>query len=125
MDNKKRKILVVDDDDNFTKVIKMNLDATGRYEVVTENNSLNALSVVRSFMPDLIVLDIMMPDLDGTEIAFQIESDVKLKNIPIIFLTAAITKGEAASQKGEIGMHTFIAKPVDLEELIDCIENCH
>lgn len=118
----KKKILIVDDEKDFTKVVKMNLDITGKYEVIAENNPLNAFHAIRSFKPDLILLDIMMPELDGTEIASQIGRDTKLKDTPIIFLTAAVTKREVMSQKGKIGNHVFIAKPVNIQELINCIE---
>jgi len=119
----KKKILVIDDEVDFTKTLKLNLDSCGKYEVLTENNGSNALAVVRAFKPDLVLLDIMMPGLDGGEIAYQIESDESINYTPIVFLTAAVTKEEVtSSKKGSIGGHVFIAKPVSFEDLLLCIE---
>jgi len=123
MDRQKKKILIVDDEADFTKIIKFNLDSLGKYEVLAENKAKNALSAAISFKPDLILLDIMMPDIDGGEVARQIEAEASTRGIPIVFLTAALTKEEAASCKGgKIGGYVYIAKPVTLKELVDCIE---
>lgn len=123
MDQQKKKILIVDDEADFTKIIKFNLETLGKYEVLTENKAKNALSAAISFMPDLILLDIMMPDIDGGEVARQIGAEESTRRIPIVFLTAALTKDEAAFYKGgKIGEYVYIAKPVTLKELTDCIE---
>lgn len=118
----KTKILVVDDEERLTKMVKLNLEQTGNYEVMVENISTNALDTVRNFKPDLIILDIMMPDISGDMIAQQIMDDEELKNIKIIFLTAIVTKDEVKIKGGEIAGRTFIAKPVKIDELISCIE---
>jgi len=119
----KKKILIIDDEVDFTKALKLNLDSCGKYEVLTENNASNALACVRSFKPDLVLLDIMMPDIDGGEVAYRIESDESIGYTPIVFLTAAVTKEEVtSSRKSTIGGHVFIAKPVSLEDLLVCIE---
>lgn len=118
----KRKIFVVDDEKDFTKLLQMNLVGTGKYEVLTANEGKKALSAIRKFKPDLVLLDIMMPDMDGGEVAYRLESDEELKNIPVVFLTAVISKGEDTSQTALAKRHPILAKPVTIEELDSCIE---
>lgn len=119
----KRKILVIDDEEGFTALIKTTLEERGNYKVRAENNASLALTAAREFKPDLILLDIMMPgDMDGGEIARRIEDDENIKNIPIVFLTAVTTEEEVTAGHGLIGGRPFIAKPVNIEKLIDYIE---
>lgn len=118
----KKKILIIDDEIDFTNVLKINLELTGKYEVRVENKGANGLAGARAFKPHLIFLDIIMPDLEGSVVASQIKSDENIKDIPIVFLTAAITEEEADSKTGLIGGHPFVAKPASLEQLIDVIE---
>ena len=119
---RKTKILVVDDEERLTKMVKLNLEQTGDYEIRTENLATNALNAAREFKPDLIILDIMMPDISGDVIAQQLLDDEELKYIKIIFLTALVTKSEIKAKGSEIAGRTFIAKPVKIDELITCIE---
>src|SRR3954471_17997711 len=118
----KKKILVVDDEAGITNLLKRNLEATGRYEARAENSSAAALSAAREFLPDLIVMDVMMPGLDGGEVATQIREDTKLSGTPIVFLSALVKKEETQSAGSQIGGETFLAKPVTLDDLITCIE---
>ena len=118
----KTKILVVDDEERLTKMVKLNLEQTGDYEIRTESLATNALNAAREFKPDLIILDIMMPDISGDVIAQQLLDDEELKYIKIIFLTALVTKSEIKAKGSEIAGRTFIAKPVKIDELITCIE---
>ncbi len=119
----KKKILVVDDEQNMTRMLKRNLEATGRYDVRTENSGAAGIAAAREFQPDLILLDVMMPGLDGGEVAAKIKEDKKLVNIPIVFLSAIVKKEETQPTGGNIGGLTFLAKPVKLDDLITCIEN--
>jgi len=84
----RKKILVVDDEVSLTRMLKRNLEATGRYEVCEENFGARALEAARAFGPDLIVLDVMMPDADGGEVASRLGEDPRLRDVPVIFLTA-------------------------------------
>lgn len=118
----KKKVLIIDDDQDLTKVLKKSLEKTGRYEIKTENQGNHALAAVKSFMPDLILLDIMMPQLSGGEIGGQIKEDPVLKGIPFLFMTAAVTKEELGKECRNIGGHPFIAKPIKTDELIRHIE---
>lgn len=118
----KKKILVIDDEADFTKLIKLNLERTGQYEVKTENKGLLGLAAAKKFNPDLILLDVMMPDVDGGDVFYQLENDNETKGIPVLFLTAVAKKEEVEMGRGIIGGHTFIAKPVSARELISYIE---
>jgi DNA-binding response OmpR family regulator len=119
----KKKILVVDDEQNMTRMLKRNLEATGRYDVRTENSGAVGVVAAREFQPDLILLDVMMPGMDGGEVAAKIKEDKRLASIPIVFLSAIVKKEETQSTGGNIGGLTFLAKPVKLDDLITCIEN--
>jgi CheY-like chemotaxis protein len=120
---KKIKILVIDDEEGFTSLIKTTLEERDKYEVRTENNASLAIAAIREFRPDLVLLDIMMPgDIDGSEIARQIEGDVEIKNIPVVFLTAIVTGEEIDTGGGFIGGYPFIEKPINIKKLIDYIE---
>lgn len=118
----KKRVLIVDDEQDFTKVVKMNLEATGKYEVMAQNKGSLCLAAAKEFKPNLILLDLLMPDLEGGEVAYQLENDEETKNIPVVFLTAVAKKDEVKGDSGLIGGHVFLAKPVTLQELIDCID---
>lgn len=118
----KKKILIVDDEEDFTKLIKLNLERTGKYEVATENEGSLGLAAAREFKPDLILLDILMQDMEGSEVASQLKDNEDTKNIPIVFLTAVARKKEVEESGGVIGGRPFIAKPADIDQIIDVIE---
>ncbi len=117
-----KKILVVDDEVVLTKMVKMNLERTGNYEVMTVNQGSQALSAVREFKPDIIFMDVMMPDMSGDEAIAEIRDDPKLASIPYVFMTAIVTKAETEDMGNNIGGNEFLAKPVKIEELINTIE---
>lgn len=118
----KIRILLVDDEPGFTRMLKLNLDRRGGYEVMIENKGAYAVTTARDFEPDLILLDVIMPDVDGGEVAAKIRADAKLKDTPIVFLTAGVSK-ETTKARGEmIGGQRYLAKPVSVEEVIRCIE---
>ncbi|MEP6585706.1 MAG: response regulator [Candidatus Udaeobacter sp.] len=120
-DKGKRRILIVDDDANSTHLVKILLERSGPYLVLEENDAANADQTAHSFKPDVILLDIVMPKIDGGELATQIEVDRELHDTPIIFLTALVTHGEAKSGL-HIQGHPLVAKPISIPELIDAIE---
>jgi len=117
----KIRILLIDDEPSFTRMLKLNLERTGSYKVLCENTGAFGLTAARDFLPDMIFLDVIMPDVDGGEVAAQIHADAKLKDTPIVFLTAGVSK-ETTRAKPVIGGRTFLAKPVSVEEVIRCIE---
>lgn len=118
----KRKILLVDDDAGITDFVKSILEQTGKYEVLAENNGAQAFQAAKRFTPDLILLDVAMPDMDGPEVADALRSDPNTRDVPIIFLTSIVSEKEAEAFGGVIGGRPFIAKPVKKQKLIDCID---
>jgi len=119
----KKKILLIDDEEAFTRMVKLNLEYTGKYTVRIENKGSLSLQAAKAFRPDLILLDIMMPDMDGSEVAQQLKAEEICKDVPVVFLTALVTKKETEGHCcPDIGGHPFIAKPVNLKDLISCIE---
>jgi DNA-binding response OmpR family regulator len=119
----KKKILVVDDEPSLTHMVRRGLEAKGNYLVMEENSGSRALMAARNFKPDLVLLDVMMPDVDGGSIASEFAESDDLKHVPIVFLTAIVTKAETRPAGTVIGRHTFLAKPVNLDDLITCIED--
>jgi CheY-like chemotaxis protein len=117
----RRRILIVDNDLNTTRLVKVLLEKTAHYLVVEENDASKAHHNARNFRPDLILIDVVMPETDGGEVAAQIEADPELCNTPIVFLTAFVTRAEAKSGLSIQG-HPVLAKPVSIPELINAIE---
>jgi CheY-like chemotaxis protein len=117
----KPRILIVDNNLDFTLSAKLGLESTGRYSVWEENHSARAHQTAQRVKPDLILLDIAMPETDGGEVAAQIQSDPTLHRLPIVFLTALVTKAEARSGL-QIDGHPFLAKPISIPELVAGIE---
>jgi CheY-like chemotaxis protein len=116
---KKARILVVDDEPGFTRLLKLVLQ---RYEIREENDALRAFETAQNFRPDLILLDVVMPGIDGGNLAARIRGDALLKNVPIVFLTAVVSPREAGQHPKHIGGFPFLAKPVSPEVLERCIE---
>ena len=115
----KKRIFIVDDESGFTRLLKLTLEKTGLYEVLEINDGTQAWLAAREFRPDIIFLDIVMPKIDGGEVAQQIRSDPMLAKVPIIFLTAIVSEKEGGHT---IAGFPFIAKPVSLDAIKSCIE---
>ena len=116
-----KRILIVDDEESFTRLLKLNLEAGGTYRVRTENRAAHAVSAAKEFRPDLILLDVMMPEMDGGDVAAALEADADLKSVPVVFLTAAVKEEELKSRGGKVGGYPYLAKPVDLQTVIACL----
>jgi len=119
---RRKRILIVDDEASLTRLLKLSLEGAGPYEVRVENESAAAVDAAHEFRPDLILLDVLMPGLDGGEVCHQLERQAGGQKAPVVFLTAAAKKEEIDKRGGMIGGYPFLAKPVDLEELVQCIE---
>jgi CheY-like chemotaxis protein len=113
----KKKILLVDDESGFTRLLRLTLPA---YNIREVNNPLDAVQTAKEFKPDMIFLDVIMPDLDGGTVAALIREVPTLKNVPIVFLTAIVSKDEAQTRR-EIGGCEFLAKPVGRDQVDECI----
>ena len=113
------KILVVDDDPDIVELLKYNLSSEG-YKVKSASNGIQAVSLAKEFIPDLTILDIMMPNMDGVETCRQIRSIPELANKFIIFLTA---RSEEYSEIAafEMGADDYITKPIKPRALISRI----
>jgi CheY-like chemotaxis protein len=119
--DRKRRILIVDNDRDTTHLVKILLERTGRYSVLEENDATKAHQSAQNLRPDLILLDIVMPEKDGGEVAAQIQADPELQRTPVIFLTALVTETETKTGL-RIQGHPFLAKPINIPELINGIE---
>jgi CheY-like chemotaxis protein len=117
-----KRILVVDDEPSVTRNLKLTLESGGGYEVLGENQAANALIAARFFRPDLILLDVMMPGMDGGDVAARLRADPLLRGTPIIFLTALVSNEETDGHEMLSGAETFLAKPVDIGELKQTLE---
>lgn len=115
-----KKILVADDETDIIEVVEMLLSSEG-YEVIKAHDGMEALEIVRSVIPDLIILDIMMPEVDGVEVCKRMRMMEKIKNIPIIMFSAklsAIDKKESF----DAGADGFITKPFNARGFISGIK---
>lgn len=114
--NSANRILIVDDEPDVTELLRYKLEQDG-YVCQVVNNPLSFVFVARKFNPDLILLDIMMPELNGLQLCKMVRSDPKMNNIPIIFLTA---RGEVEDRiEGlESGGDDYVAKPFNTKELL-------
>ena|SRR5437870_12035401 len=118
----KPRILLVDDEPAFTRVMRSYLEDTGRFEVRMENDPTRVVAAAREFRPDLILLDVIMPDMDGGEVAAKLKSDPTQKDVRIVFLTAIVSKEDVSRHGTVIGGRPFLAKPVDAKALIERVE---
>lgn len=118
----RKRILVVDDSAHATQLIERLLGGTGAYDVLAENNAKAAIQTARAFRPDLIILDVVMPEMDGPEIALALRGDEQLKDIPVVLLTSLISKDEPAAPDKLFSGFSLLGKPPRLEELVAYIE---
>lgn len=117
----KKRILVIDDDVSAARLLKLNLEKTGSYEVRDENRAAQAAVAARDFKPDLIFLDVVMPGMDGGDVASQIQADRAIKDTPIVFLTSLV--GDEDEGRALVsGGFQFLAKPATTKQLVACIE---
>lgn len=115
-----KKILVVDDEAELLKAISILLKTSG-YEVITAQDGQEGLEKAKSLSPDLIVLDILMPKMDGYEACRLLKFDEKYKSIPIIMLTAKVQDIDKAMGK-KVGADDYITKPFETQDLVDKIK---
>jgi DNA-binding response OmpR family regulator len=113
-------ILVVDDEPDIVKIVELWLSANN-YEVHTAHNGVEGLSKCKLIRPDAVILDIMMPDMDGSTVADEMKNDPNTSNIPVIFLTGAV-KASEVPKSHKIGGQYFLAKPFRGEEMLKMLE---
>ena len=113
------KLLVVDDEPDAVLILAKTLSARG-YRVTTAKSGLQAINLAKVEKPDLILLDILMPDMDGTRVAAALHKDPATRDIPVIFLTCLITKKtqEIGLRYHDADRYAFMSKPYDLDNLL-------
>ncbi|MFC2164050.1 PleD family two-component system response regulator [Acidobacteriota bacterium] len=119
--DQEKKILIVDDDPTALKILEKILLSEG-YWVAKATNGKEALYIADDFLPDVIILDIMMPVMDGTITAGFLEKNPRTRNIPVLFLTSLVSKAEELGKFAKD--RRFLAKPVNKEKLLQEIEKC-
>lgn len=119
---KTKRVLVIDDEANVTHLVKLALERTGFYTVREENSSTQAVNTAREFKPDVILLDVIMPNIDGGALAVSFDADPYLKTVPKIFITGAVSRKEAKEEGLQSGGFVFLAKPINLQNLLHCLE---
>lgn len=113
------KVLVVDDEPEITDIVETFLAEAG-YTVTVENHSRQAISRAKEFKPDVVILDIMMPDIDGYAICQEIKQDPALASVPIIFLTGK-DRNDDMGRSFKAGGDMFIKKPFSCERLLEIV----
>jgi len=120
-----KKVLVVDDEKKIRELLEMRLTSEG-YEVILGKNGEEGVELAKKHLPDAIIMDVMMPRMDGAEAVRFIKENPATKHIPIMFLTSIITKEEEDSQPFGIQLdsskHKFMAKPFDTPVLLEEIK---
>lgn len=113
-----KKILLVDDEITSTRLLRQGLERTGMFEVREQNHSRQVLDTVREFRPDLVVMDVCMPGMDGGDVARALRAQPEFRHLPIIFLTSMVTEEDADGQPLQSGGFVFLPKPVNLTQLL-------
>ncbi len=114
-----KKILVVDDEEDV-QVCLGNILKRNNYKVIIAANGSNGLDLAKKELPDLIILDIMLPDIEGSDVASKLSEDPVTRNIPVIFLTAILRKREEEEMM-KTGKHYILAKPAMKEDILALI----
>ncbi|MBC8289032.1 MAG: response regulator [Planctomycetes bacterium] len=120
LESGKRKALIVDDDEDLVDLIKDILDSDGRFEVRTANNGFDAGMMVKEYHPDIIVLDVMLPDINGKEVCQRVRNDTTLDDCRIICISGMVEQDKIADLKAS-GADDFMQKPFEIEKLVEQI----
>src|SRR5438309_9030921 len=119
--DEKPRILIVDNNSKFARSARLLLDRSGKYVACTVIDPRRALEAARSFKPDLVLVDLIMPQEDGPEVAAQLQADWALHGVPIVFLTSLITAEEAKDGRRVYG-HRILPKPASSYALFELVE---
>ena len=120
LESGKRKILVVDDDVELVELITDVLDRDGRFEVRSVNNGFDAGMMVKDYKPDLIVLDVMLPDINGKEVCQRVRSDKAMDSVQIICISGMVEEDKVDGLR-QAGANDFMRKPFEVDRLIERI----
>jgi len=119
----KARILIIDDEEDICKFSKSTLEKTGKFEVMFSTTAIAGIGLAKAQAPDLILLDLLMPDMPGADVAEYLSDEPSTSKIPIVFLTALAQKNDVDRGLGKIGGCFFIAKPVSPQELVNRIQS--
>lgn len=122
MKTSRKKILIVDDEAGFAMILKIALEETGEYDVQVEVNGLQGYKAAQEFKPDLVLLDIRMPDNSGPEVAAKIRENRELSGTSLIFISATPFEESVKHFNGKIAGYPYITKPAGSDEIIHCIQ---
>ncbi|MCH7750921.1 MAG: response regulator [Planctomycetes bacterium] len=117
LDSGKRKVLVVDDDEDLVELICDTLERHGRLEVRSVNNGFGAGMQIKEFRPDLIVLDVMLPDINGKEVCTLVRSQKTMDDVRIICISGMV-ETDKIQQLRDAGANDFMKKPFDIDDLL-------
>ncbi|MBA3315704.1 MAG: response regulator [Planctomycetota bacterium] len=120
LESGKRKALIVDDDVELVELLRDVLESDGRFEVRVANNGFDAGMMVKEYHPDIIVLDVMLPDINGKEVCQRVRSDSALDDVRIICISGMVEQDKIADLK-KSGANDFIQKPFEVETLVSRI----
>lgn len=118
LESGKRKALLVDDDEELVELIRDVLDSDGRFDVRVANNGFDAGMMVKEYHPDVIVLDVMLPDINGKEVCQRVRSDPALDDVRIICISGMVEQDKIGELMAA-GANAFLQKPFEVEQLID------
>jgi excisionase family DNA binding protein len=117
LDSGKRKVLVVDDDEDLVELICDALDRDGRFDIRSVNNGFGAGMLIKEFRPDLVVLDVMLPDINGKEVCQLVRSDKSMDNVRIICISGMVETSKIQELR-DAGADEFMKKPFDVDVLL-------
>ena len=117
------KIVVIDDEEDFCEFVKWSLEHTGRFEVLTSTDGPSGITLAQTEAPELILLDIRMPQMNGAEVADRLLHRDDTRDIPIAFITGLLQKEDVNEQEGYIHGFPFITKPVTKDELVQQVDS--
>lgn len=121
MAEQKRKVLLIEDDVDMSEAVRLRLESNG-YEVLVAHDGLEGFDMARAQKPDLIILDVMLPKMDGFTVCRMLKYDEAYKSIPVIMFTARVQKTDI--QHGtEVGANAYVTKPFKAEELLSQINS--
>ncbi|MBQ2555662.1 MAG: response regulator [Thermoguttaceae bacterium] len=120
LESGKRKVLVVDDDKDLVELLVDVLEGDGRFETRSVNNGFDAGMMVKEYKPDLIILDVMLPDINGKDVCVRVRSDKALETVKIVCVSG-IVEEDKIEELRHAGANEFLAKPFETEKLIELI----
>ena len=118
LESGKRKILIVDDDEELVELLSDVFEKDARFDVRTANNGFDAGMLVKEYRPDLVVLDVMLPDINGKEVCQRVRSDKSLEQVKIICISGMVEQDKVAELRAA-GADDFMHKPFNVERLLD------